>query len=156
MIAQYQQQAISILDNLPASRSKAYALIQLAEYQTGDAKVDSLEKATTISKGLGDLRTQSFALGALRRFYEQQRQLEPAMELTRQAQNAAEQVRATDSLYLWQWQAGRIHTANGAPEDAISAYKNAISSLQSIRSDIVTANTDLQGSISALQIASGR
>ena len=144
LIAQYQQQAISILDNLRASRSKAYALIQLTEYQTGDAKVDSLEKASAVSKGLGDLRTQSFALGASGRFYEQAGQMKPAMELTRQAQNAAEQVRATDSLYLWQWQAGRIHTANGAKEDAISAYKNAISSLQSIRSDIVTANTDLQ------------
>lgn len=66
------------------------------------------------------------------------------MELTRQAQNAAEQVRATDSLYRWQWQAGRIYTAIGAPNDAISADKNAIASLQSIRGDIATANTDLQ------------
>jgi CHAT domain-containing protein len=144
LVAQYQQQAIFILDSLPNSRSKAYSLIQLAEYQTGDAKVDSLKKASAVSNSLGDLRTQSFALGALGRFYEQAGQLKPAMELTRQAQNAADLVRATDSLYLWQWQAGRIHTANGAPEEAISAYKNAISSLQSIRGDIVTANTDLQ------------
>ena len=61
LIAQYQQQAISILDNLPASRSKAYALIQLAEYQTGDAKVDSLEKASAVSKETWRREHLSFA-----------------------------------------------------------------------------------------------
>ncbi len=76
--------------------------------------------------------------------YEQVGQTEIAMKLTHQAQNAAEQVRATDSLYLWQWQAGRIYTATGTPDEAISSYKQAISSLQSIRSDIATANPDLQ------------
>ena len=66
LITRYQQQALSILNKLPPSRSKAYVLIQLAEYQVNKAKVDNLEKATTISKGLGDLRTQSFALGGFR------------------------------------------------------------------------------------------
>ncbi len=144
LMAQYQQQGISILDNLPTSRSKAYSLIQLADYQTGKEKIDSLEKASNVSSSLGDLRTQSFALGASGRFYEQAGQLQRAMELTRQAQRAAEQVRATDSLYRWQWQAGRIYTANGTPDEAIASYKQAISTLQSIRGDIVTANTDLQ------------
>ncbi len=144
LIAQYQQQATFILDDLPASRSKAYSLIQLANYQTGKEKIASLEKANTVSSNLNDLRTQSFALGASGHFYEQLGELQRAMELTRQAQSAAEQVRATDSLYQWQWQAGRIYTANGAPEEAITSYKQAISTLQSIRGDIVTANTDLQ------------
>lgn len=144
LAARYRESAITIIDKLPPSRSKAYVLIQLAQEQTGKAKVDSLEKASAISGNINDLRTQSFALGALGRYYEQVGQTEIAMKLTHQAQSAAEQVRATDSLYLWQWQAGRIYTATGTPDEAISSYKQAISSLQSIRSDIATANPDLQ------------
>lgn len=144
LAARYRESAIAIIDKLPPSRSKAYVLIQLAQYQRDKAKIDSLEKASAISGNINDLRTQSFALGALGRYYEQVGQTEIAMKLTHQAQNAAEQVRATDSLYLWQWQAGRIYTANGAPDEAIASYKQAISSLQSIRSDIATANPDLQ------------
>lgn len=144
LVAKYNLLALSILDDLPPSRNKANALIQLAQYQTGKQKVDSLETASNISASLGDFRTQSFALGALGRLYEQSGQLQQAMKLTRQAQSAAESVSAFDSLYRWQWQAGRIYQASTAPNEAIASYKQAISTLQSIRGDIVSANTDLQ------------
>ena len=66
------------------------------------------------------------------------------MELTRTAQFAAQQVNAPDSLYRWQWQAGRILKSTGAHEQAIAAYEQAIATLQSIRGDIVAANRELQ------------
>lgn len=144
LVDKYTQQMTYILDRLPPSRSKANALIQLAQYQTGTSKVNSLETASTISASLGDYRTQSFALGALGHIYEQAKQLQQAMNLTQQAQSAAQSVRASDSLYRWQWQAGRIYTASSAPDEAIASYKQAIATLQSIRGDIVSANTDLQ------------
>lgn len=144
LTASYEQQAISITAKLPPSRSKAYALIQLAQYQIGKQKVNSLETASAISASLNDYRTQSFALGALGHVYEEAGQLQQAMNLTRQAQNAAQSVWASDSLYRWQWQVGRIYKASGAPDEAISSYKSAIATLQSIRGDIVSANTDLQ------------
>ena len=99
---------------------------------------------SAISASLGDFRTQSFALGANGRLYEQSGKLQQAMKLTHQAQSAAESVSAFDSLYRWQWQAGRIYQASSAPNEAIASYKQAISTLQRIRGDIVSANTDLQ------------
>ncbi|WP_009631558.1 CHAT domain-containing protein [Synechocystis sp. PCC 7509] len=144
LVTKYNQQALSILDDLPPSRNKANALIQLTQYQTGKQKVDSLEKASAISASLGDFRTQSFALGANGHVYEQSGQLQQAMKLTRQAQSAAESVSAFDSLYRWQWQAGRIYQASNAPKEAITSYKQAIATLQRIRGDVVSANTDLQ------------
>ncbi len=71
LAARYRESAIAIIDKLPPSRSKAYVLIQLAQDQKDKAKVDSLEKASAISGNINDLRTQSFALGALGRYYEQ-------------------------------------------------------------------------------------
>ncbi len=141
---QYQQQAIDILITLPDSRSKAYSLIKLAAYQSGTAKVDSLNQASLISTTLGDWRTQSFALGDLGNFYEQQKDLSVAIENTRAAILAAQRAMALDSLYRWQWQAGRIYRQQGAKTEAIEAYTQAITSLQSIRGDITSASKDLQ------------
>ena len=56
----------------------------------------------------------------------------------------AQQVNAGDSLYRWQWQAGRLLNATGESLQAIASYKQAISTLQRIRSDILAANKDLQ------------
>lgn len=141
---QYQQQAINILTTLPDSRSKAYSLIKLAAYQLGTAKVDSLKQASLISTTFGDWRTQSFALGELGNFYEQQKDLPVAIENTRAAVLAAQRAMALDSLYRWQWQAGRIYRQQGAKTKAIEAYTQAIASLQSIRGDIASASKDLQ------------
>ncbi|MEY2829580.1 MAG: hypothetical protein RIQ33_1438, partial [Bacteroidota bacterium] len=51
---------------------------------------------------------------------------------------------AADLLYRWDWQAGRIHRALGQKADAILAYQQAIASLQLVRSDLATANQELQ------------
>ena len=145
LVDRYEQQAITLFEQLPPSRSKVNALIQLAQYQTGGEKINSLQTASNISANLADFRTQSFALGALgHTLYEQSGQLQQAMKLTRQAQSAAESVSAFDSLYRWQWQAGRIYRASSASDKAITSYKQAIATLQRIRGDIVSANTDLQ------------
>lgn len=56
----------------------------------------------------------------------------------------AQQDGAGDSLYRWQWQAGRIHKASGRIADAALSYQQAIATLQTIRSDIVLADKDLQ------------
>lgn len=141
---QYEKQASSILALLPDSRSKTYSLIKLAAYQVESAKINSLEQASFISARLGDWRTQSFALGDLGHFYEQQKNLPVAMKYTRSAILASQKVMALDSLYRWQWQAGRIYSANGLSDEAIASYKEAIASLQSIRGDIASARRDLQ------------
>ncbi|MGK7949142.1 MAG: hypothetical protein AB4368_10145 [Xenococcaceae cyanobacterium] len=49
-----------------------------------------------------------------------------------------------DSLYLWEWQTGRILIKQGKKEAGIAAYERAIATLESIRGDILTANRDIQ------------
>lgn len=139
-----QMQAIALLEKLADSRNKAYALINLSETLPQESKVKNLEWAAFVSEKIGDKRTQSFALGALGHAYEQMGQLSKAMDFTRQAQFAAQQVNAGDSLYRWQWQAGRIYKATGSLEAGILSYKQAVTTLQGIRSDVVLADRDLQ------------
>ena len=118
--------------------------LRLATYQTKEAKVNSLKQAISISTNLNDFRTSSFALGELGHFYEQEGRFQEALTHTRSAILAAQTVTANDSLYRWQWQLGRINNLTGAKGAAIDSYRQAIASLQSIRSDIASASTDLQ------------
>ncbi|RMH74229.1 MAG: CHAT domain-containing protein [Cyanobacteria bacterium J007] len=148
-IAQNRDRAAILLADEPDSRDKAFALINLAT--SGDAgewpgsdNSDLLEQAIAIARRIGDRRAESFALGSLGRLNEVNGDRDRAMELTREAQFAAQQVSAADSLYRWQWQAGRLLVAQGKPTQAIGAYREAIATLQSIRSDILAANPDIQ------------
>lgn len=145
-IAKYRTSAMAILENIPPSRAKAYALINLAQItpDSSSQKIQDLESSVTTTRALNDLRAQSFALTALGQVYEQTGNLAKAMELTQQAQFAAQQVNATDSLYRAQAQAGRIYNSQGEKESAILAYRSALASLQSIRGDIAVASKDLQ------------
>ncbi len=51
---------------------------------------------------------------------------------------------AKDSLYLWEWQAGRILDKQNRREEAIASYQRAFDTLEDIRSDILTAERDVQ------------
>ncbi|MDX2096629.1 MAG: tetratricopeptide repeat protein, partial [Leptolyngbyaceae cyanobacterium bins.59] len=145
-IAGYRSQASALIPQFPNSRAKVYALINLAaslDPKTPE-KRQILEQAIVIARQLGDARSLSFGLGTLGKLYESQGNFEQAFELTRQAQFAAQQVHAGDSLYRWQWQLGRLYQALGKTESALLSYQQAVTTLQSIRSDIAAASKDLQ------------
>lgn len=154
LIVRHWHRVQELLAAEPMSREKAYALINLAQQQLTARTLNAassnlqpatlLEQALNIARTIGDARTQSFALGSLGQLSETASDYSKAMELTRQAQFAAQQVNAPDSLYRWQWQAGRILNAIGEREKAIAAYEQAIAALQTIRGNIVTANRELQ------------
>ena len=141
----YRQQAMASLATLPDSRAKAYALINLAESISipEPIGIQTLETAIALAQRIGDRRAESFALGILGKFYEST-DLSKAMELTRQAQLAAQQVNAADSLYRWQAQAGKLYKASGKNELAIVSYRQAIATLQTIRGDLAVASKDIQ------------
>jgi CHAT domain-containing protein len=103
-----------------------------------------LKKALSVARNINDRRAESFALGSLGQIYQSVGQTSAAMKLTQQAQLAAGQANAPDSAYRWQWQAGRLLKAAGKTKDAIASYEQAIATLQSIRSNLVAINTDLQ------------
>ena len=104
-----------------------------------------LNQAVLIAHRLQDFSALSFALGNLGHIYECRQEYQQALKLTQQAQSVAIQhLNAKDSLYLWEWQAGRIMKAQNRPVEAITAYERAVAALQKVRSDILIANPDLQ------------
>lgn len=149
------EQVNSQLTTLPVDQSTVYQRIDLAlnwlqvAQQTGSesdtAAVDQLlETALQQATELQDRRAQSFALGSLGRFYQQTQQLTEAQRFTEQALVTAQAIYATDLNYRWQWQLGRLLQQQGDRTGAIAAYSGAVQSLQSLRSDLVAVNRDVQ------------
>lgn len=156
--------ALKILDVLPDSATKVYGAIDIA-YLELDAKGSSpftdcrnnlvlphadvlglLEKSVLTSKNLQDNRLLSYSNGALGHFWECSPDNEKALKYTQVAIIAADnKLSAKDSLYLWEWQAGRIlDQQEGKKEEAIASYQRAFDTLEDIRSDILTAERDVQ------------
>lgn len=148
------------LDQLPLSRASLYAHLNYIEQRlrlvrreaepnlpTPATLLPIAERLITIqiqARQLGDRRAESLALGQLGELYEQTQQWQDAQRLTETALNLSEQIRANEISYRWEWQLGRILKAEGEQTQAITAYSNAISTLQLLRSDLVGINADLQ------------
>lgn len=158
------EQVRSLLAQLPDSRDKVYATIDLATLVQPAAlfaetssetqclkpelqpeALELLEQAVATAQRLKDPRSESFALGRLGHAYECRSDYAKALDLTQQARWAADQDSlAKDSLYLWEWQAGRILKAEAKESEAGKAYEQAVATLEAIRNEILTANRDLQ------------
>lgn len=145
------QQAVKLLEQLPDSRSKAYAAIKLANAtENGDRCAYSpkaeqlLDTALATAQTLQDNRARSFAKGELGHFYECRQQYDRALEYTLQAQWNGDSNLQRDSLYLWEWQEGRILRRLGRKDRAKEVYQKAIANLQTVREDILTQERELQ------------
>jgi CHAT domain-containing protein len=103
-----------------------------------------LATAIQQAKNLGDSRAESYALGNLGKLYEQTQQWSNAQKLTEQALLLAQAMNASDISYQWQWQLGRILKAKGEIEPATAAYNVAFNTLQSLRTNLVAINQDVQ------------
>ncbi len=162
------QAALALLNDLPNSANKVYAAIDLAELEQRVAANNSpslqsqclprklnqsqatelLKEAISIAQSIKDDRSESFALGKLGHLYECSQDYDRALDFTNRARLAADQkLRARDSLYLWEWQAGRIFKAQNKASEANKAYDRAISTLEGkggIRDNLLIAQQDLQ------------
>ncbi len=141
---------------LPSSRAAVYAQINFAQKlmqlqhtstastpgQTEISKI--LARAIQQAKSLNDIRAEAHALGHLGELYEHAQQLSNAQNLTEKALLIAQSVNASDIAYRWQWQLGRLFKAQGKTKDAIASYTEAVNTLQSLRSDLVAINPDIQ------------
>ncbi len=112
-----------------------------------------LSTAVAQARGLQDSRAESYALGELGHLYERTRQWQEATRLTQDALILAQTAQADDIAYRWQWQQGRITVAAAGPslapesrQQAIAAYREAITTLRSIRGDLVATNPEIQAS----------
>ncbi|NER80433.1 MAG: CHAT domain-containing protein [Leptolyngbya sp. SIO1D8] len=144
------------LAQLPPGRTAIYGYTGLAEnlialkQQSDRAEPSWAEVAELLvpaqaqAEALGDVRSQSLVLGTLGYVYEQTGQWDAAEALSRRALALAQPIRADDISYRWQWQLGRMLKTQAQPDAAISAYTNAFETLKGLRSDLVTANADVQ------------
>ncbi|NJN39461.1 MAG: hypothetical protein HC790_13440 [Acaryochloridaceae cyanobacterium CSU_3_4] len=121
----YSKSALTILEKLPPSRTKAELLMRLAL-----DNIPLLEEAIAISETIGAKRTQSFALEQLGQVYESSGRYRQALDATESGLWIAGQIGANDSLYRLQWLRARIRAQTGQKEKAIAAYRSAISTLQ--------------------------
>lgn len=105
-----------------------------------------LIQATAQATTLGDKRAQAYALGYRGELHELagKQNLSLAEQYTRQALSIATNFETPDIAYQMFWQLGRIHRANGNIPEAIAAYTKAYDALQSIRSDLVAINPEVQ------------
>ncbi|MEM1393203.1 MAG: CHAT domain-containing protein [Cyanobacteria bacterium P01_H01_bin.150] len=155
--------ALKVLDTLPDSTTKVYGAINLAYLQRNsqgtspfiscptqlvlpeNQALSLLNKSVLTSNNLKDNRLQSYANGALGHFWECRQDNKRALQYTQSAIIAADnKLRAKDSLYLWEWQAGRILKQQKRTEEAIKSYQRAYETLEDIRQDILTAKRDVQ------------
>ena len=93
-------------------------------------------EALSVAQKIGNQRTISYAYGYLGKLYEDERQYQEALELTRRATYAAQQMNVTEALYRWHWQTGRILAHLGNMDEAIVTYRLAIRDLQAIREEL--------------------
>jgi CHAT domain-containing protein len=131
-----------LIEQLPATRERVYSTIDLARYSPQPETL--LNQAIRTAQTIQDQRSESFALGALGHWQEQQGNAKAALQTTEQAILAADRAIAKDSLYQWEWQMARIlRTQNQIPA-AIVAYEQSIATMESIRSDLLSADRNLQ------------
>ncbi len=140
--------AVRALRSAAASHEVGFTLVSVAlAYQALRASLPeardslSLKAASALREAVpasaGDRRTVSYAWGYLGALYEEEQRYNEALELTRRATFAAQQVSAPESLYRWQWQSGRVLKKLGSVEAALAAYRRAVTTLQSIRPELI-------------------
>ncbi|OUL33645.1 hypothetical protein BV372_15710 [Nostoc sp. T09] len=128
---------------LPTDRENQPSRSQVINESSNSVIIALLNAAVQQADNLQDRRTQSYALGNLGQFYEERGEWQTAKEYTVKALNLSQQIQAGDISYQWQWQLGRLLKQEDIT-GAIAAYSQAVKSLQSIRSDLVTLNADIQ------------
>jgi CHAT domain-containing protein len=143
------------INQIPVSKVKVDAQINLAETliqlrQKDDSLFSMsiiaryLTEAIKTAKLLQDQRSESYGMGLLGKLYQQNQQLEAAQTVTEEALQIAQAINAYDVAYQWQWQLGQILRIQKHPKLAIKAYIQAWKNLQSLRSDILSINSEIQ------------
>ncbi|MEO0686722.1 MAG: CHAT domain-containing protein, partial [Cyanobacteria bacterium J06649_11] len=140
------------IEILPISRTSIYAKVNFVQslVKIEDTNLEHnysarlLGLAVREAQKIADSRAESYALGYLGELYEKSQQLSEAQKLTEKALILAQRNHASDIAYRWQWQLGRLLKKQNHLDQAISAYSEAVNTLDLIRNDLVASNVNLQ------------
>ncbi|MDF5722666.1 MAG: CHAT domain-containing protein [Rhizonema sp. PD37] len=151
LVPQVQQQVVA----LPPSRAAIEVRVNFAQtmmrWRKDNKNTINLSEIAQIlavavqqAKDLGDPRIQVDVLGSLGSVYKETQQWAEAEKWTQQAVQLAQQINAGDIAYRWEWQLGQVAKAQGKFDSAIASYKQAISTIKSLRTDLAAASPDVQ------------
>ncbi|MEB3211976.1 MAG: CHAT domain-containing protein [Leptolyngbyaceae bacterium] len=164
-VQQLTQALSTTLPRLPLNRNTLYARLSFVHSLTRQLDLrsddeggqefvgDDVQKAAIAqllvdvyqdAQHLKDGKAESLALGRLGTFYEQQQQWNDAEVLTQHALSISRKLYANELSYQWQWQLGRLLTHQKNDQDALEFYQNAVTSLESIRSNLRFVDADIQ------------
>jgi len=142
-------EALQETERLDSSHAKAFLLltagqtdrqVKLADteaaHQLLQRAQQSFRQALELAETMHDQSIETYALGYLGQLYQADGQADAALALTRRAAFAAQQAQMPEALYQWEWQTGRLLKAGGQAASAIEAYRQAVQTLQPIRSDV--------------------
>ncbi|MBP0017496.1 MAG: CHAT domain-containing protein [Cyanobacteria bacterium SBLK] len=140
------------ITQLPATRPAIYAQINLAKnlLKLDETEISPGQIARILARALegaqdsGDRLAEAQVWGALGELYETHQRYVEAQTATEKGLLLAQSLNAPEIIYREQWQLGRILRERARREDAIAAYDRAVSTLQSLRGDLVAINPDLQ------------
>ncbi len=140
--------ALQKFESLDNHYEKAFGLLSVGIWSlklqtpTHQQAQTALTQALTVAQELNHSRLLSYAYGYLGQLAELEQRYADSVQLTRQAIFFAQQDsstfitphnQASDILYRWQWQLGRLFKAQQQIDQAIDAYRNAVQSLRPIR-----------------------
>ncbi|MBD2461534.1 CHAT domain-containing protein [Oscillatoria sp. FACHB-1407] len=131
----FAQSLVQLSDRTPTPRALQPSVLQAAQI---------LSEARQQAQTLQNPRAESFVVGSLGSLYEKTQQWSESKQLTESALVLAQDARALDIAYRWQWQLGRLLKAEGKIEEAIAAYSAAVDSLQTLRTDLVAISPEVQ------------
>lgn len=123
----------------------AHSLLRLEASPTQASQVlPLLTTAVEQARQLKDDRLLANALGNLGRAQEQAQQLTQAQATTEWAVLTAKAANASEQLYRWSAQLGRLQEKLGNKPGAIASYTLAVNTLRALRSDLLGVNADIQ------------
>ena len=141
------------LKTLPPSRLSVYGAVNLsaslAKAQSSRAiPIEQVNRllATAVesAQALNDKQAEAYALNQWGALYMKTQQWSEALKLTEKSLDIARTIQADDIASQSAWQLGRILKQQNNTSEAIAAYGEAINSLQSLRSDLVAIDQDVQ------------
>ncbi len=141
------REAMADLQRVADTREKAAQLAAAGELlrriaRTGadpgvaESAAATLRQAADMAGLHRDARTAANAWGYLAELAADRNQAADALALNDRALFEAQRAGAQETVFRWQWQRARLLERTGRPEEALAAYRRALDSLDTVKTDL--------------------